>query len=349
MERIIYIVLVITLGIIVSIPGLNFQPGIAQGDHGLNLYAFGQTQAGKVPYQDYLWYAGPLMPYYYSLFFHVLGASPQAVMIGKCLLVILSGVFCSLALVSCVTPLTALTAVVWYYVFNPQFTHSYNHIGATAMMMPALFFVLQFIKTQNRRLLWGNLACLFVINCIRFNIGLSLGVATAVVVWLKGRSSSSGAGQSNFLFYSGGLGGITLLTAGVYLFFLRGLPPDYIHQCFPYLGMSQAQGPISLIEAVKNYLSISMTVAFTTRYIYSFFVAVVIISIIHAVLMIMRRGTSNTQLKHSFWVIGILSLYHVITLHEFLKSGVYYRLYWSVPFLFMAAFVLIDLLLSKLR
>jgi len=344
-----YLLVVVVVGLIVSLPGLDFQAGIAQGDHGLNLYAFGQTQAGKVPYQDYLWYAGPLMPYYYGLFFHVLGASLQTVMVAKGLLLIMSGIFCFLALQTCLSPLTALTAAVWYTIFNPQFTHSYNHIGATAMMMPALFFILQYIQTKNRRFLWGNLVCFFVINCIRLNIGLSLGVATAAVVWLKDRSSSSGTGQSNLLFYLSGLGGITLITAGVYLFFLKGLPLDYIHQCFPYLGMSQSQGPISLIEALKSYLLIARTAAFATRYIYSFFFAVVIISVIHAVRVFMRRGTNKTQLKHSFFVISVLGLYHVITLHEFLKSGVYYRLYWSVPFLFMAAFVVIDLLLSKLQ
>jgi hypothetical protein len=70
-------------------PELNYQDLLSQGDHGRDLYAFDAVTHGKLPYKDFWWVYGPLMPYYYGLFFKIFGVHITSVLLGRALLVIL--------------------------------------------------------------------------------------------------------------------------------------------------------------------------------------------------------------------------------------------------------------------
>ena len=93
----IFLLFTIIAGILILWPLLNFQNYISTGDHGRDLYCFQQTMEGALPYKDYSWLYGPLMPYYYSIFFHLGGISIQSVLLGQFLLIILTGIFIFLA------------------------------------------------------------------------------------------------------------------------------------------------------------------------------------------------------------------------------------------------------------
>jgi hypothetical protein len=54
-------------GLFLLLPGVQSQPFIATGDHGRDLYAAAAILQGEVPYRDFWWVYGPLMPYYYAL------------------------------------------------------------------------------------------------------------------------------------------------------------------------------------------------------------------------------------------------------------------------------------------
>ena len=68
-QKYVFFLLTLIGGILIYFPAHNYQPLLAQGDHGRDLYAFDQTIHGAKPYRDYWWVYGPLMPYYYALFF----------------------------------------------------------------------------------------------------------------------------------------------------------------------------------------------------------------------------------------------------------------------------------------
>ena len=78
----------LTAGIFVW-PELNFQDLLSQGDHGRDLYAFDAVTHGKLPYKDFWWVYGPLMPYYYGLFFKIFGVHMTSVFLGRALLVVM--------------------------------------------------------------------------------------------------------------------------------------------------------------------------------------------------------------------------------------------------------------------
>ena len=60
----IFFCLTCLLGIVVLYPFIDYQPIMATGDHGRDLYAARVALEGRVPYRDYWWVYGPAMPYY---------------------------------------------------------------------------------------------------------------------------------------------------------------------------------------------------------------------------------------------------------------------------------------------
>ena len=65
-EKTFFLVLAIVAGILILWPLHNFQHYLSQGDHGRDLYCFKKVMEGALPYRDFSWLFGPLMPYYYS-------------------------------------------------------------------------------------------------------------------------------------------------------------------------------------------------------------------------------------------------------------------------------------------
>src|SRR3990167_7907265 len=89
----IFLLVTLFLGFLFLAHHHNFQIYFAQGDHGRDLYAFKATLQGEAPYRDYFWEYGPLMPYYYSLFFKFFGVEIPSILLGKMILNVLSGAF----------------------------------------------------------------------------------------------------------------------------------------------------------------------------------------------------------------------------------------------------------------
>src|SRR6266436_4515709 len=91
-SKIIFLILTILLSAVYVWPELNFQDLLSQGDHGRDLYAAEAVGHGKLPYKDFWWVYGPLMPYYYGLFFKIFGTHISSVILGKLILRVLGGV-----------------------------------------------------------------------------------------------------------------------------------------------------------------------------------------------------------------------------------------------------------------
>src|SRR5271154_7486888 len=92
------LLLVLLAGIFITAPYSNFQDYLSQGDHGRDLYAAQAVYRGELPYRNFWWVYGPLMPYYYGLFFKVFGVQISSVLLGKLLLRILGGILICLAM-----------------------------------------------------------------------------------------------------------------------------------------------------------------------------------------------------------------------------------------------------------
>ena len=81
-----FLIFTLLAGIFILAPQRDFQLFLAQGDHGRDLYCFKATLDGQLPYRDYWWVYGPLMPFYYSLFLKFFGIQVPSILLGKIVL-----------------------------------------------------------------------------------------------------------------------------------------------------------------------------------------------------------------------------------------------------------------------
>src|SRR5579863_6859741 len=108
------LLLVLGAGILITAPYVNYQDYLSQGDHGRDLYAAQAVYRGELPYKDFWWVYGPLMPFYYGLFFKILGTKISSMLLGKLLLRIMGGVLICLGLMEVSSALSAFLCACWF-------------------------------------------------------------------------------------------------------------------------------------------------------------------------------------------------------------------------------------------
>jgi len=138
--------LVLFSGILFHYPTLDFQPLIAQGDHGRDLYSFQLTLQGKAPYKDFWWQYGPLMTYYYAQIFNIFDVSIQSALLGKFFIILGSGLLIYLISAVCMAPFYAFVCTMWFWVFRPDFFYTYNHIGGIFFILLTVYATCLYIK-----------------------------------------------------------------------------------------------------------------------------------------------------------------------------------------------------------
>ena len=108
------LLLVFGTGILITAPYARLQGPLAQGDHGRDLYAAQAVYRGELPYKDFWWVYGPLMPYYYGLFYKIFGIKISSIILGKLLLKILGGILMCLAMMETSSWIVAYLAACWF-------------------------------------------------------------------------------------------------------------------------------------------------------------------------------------------------------------------------------------------
>ena len=131
-SRIIFLFLTLLISAAYVWPELNFQDIISQGDHGRDLYAADAVTHGKLPYKDFWWVYGPLMPYYYALFFKIFGVHITSVLLARAFLVIACSVLLYLSAACLMAPGLAFLAAAWFTQSRQEFFFTYNHVGGIA-------------------------------------------------------------------------------------------------------------------------------------------------------------------------------------------------------------------------
>src|SRR5665213_178772 len=107
-SKCLFLLLVLGVGIILTAPYVNFQDYLSQGDHGRDLYAAQAVYRGELPYRDFWWVYGPLMPYYYGLFFKIFGTKVSSMILGKLALKVMGGLLIYLAMTRVTSSIAAL-------------------------------------------------------------------------------------------------------------------------------------------------------------------------------------------------------------------------------------------------
>ena len=316
-----------------------YQPLLAQGDHGRDLYAFAQTLHGQIPYHDYWWVYGPLMPYYYAMFFKIFGVAIPSVLVGKILLTVISGVFIFFSLSLFIPPLFAFMAAMWFWMFQPDFFFTYNHIGGIACLMAMAFALFSYIKQPKIKYLYLALFWAFVLSLIKVNFGLAALFVLITFHKLYDRANRipDSKEKKNFAKIAGVFMPIWILL--IYCVLLFPMPFYEIRQCMPYLSSDQPyhSTPWESLWALGRAIAMN-TYTSPANFVFALFtIGAIIISLIK----IFSPNTARQERRQTPAAFFLLAFFYLANLHEYVFSGVLYRSFWATPFGTMMLFLII--------
>lgn len=312
---------------------------MATGDHGRDLYAARVALEGRAPYRDYWWVYGPLMPYYYAFFFKFLGIHVPALLTAKALLSFLSALLMYGALVAVtVSPALAFIGALWFLVFLPDFFITYNHTGGLTILLALSFWVFQYLARPRVVFLYLGLGAVFLLSLVKLNFGVTgLFCLLAAVFGIDGIYKNPVTREKK-IFYGAALV-LPALVFFVYWWFLRGLPIYAIRQCLPYFGGDQpynipvTTGVTMLLESIFRNIMSSWQ---------NFFLALVMTgAIIRSARRLAFQRIDPEERRRLLAAIGILALFYVTSVHEFVLSGVFYRSFWAKPFVYLSMFFIL--------
>ncbi len=335
------LLLVLVIGIIITAPYLDFQVYLAQGDHGRDLYAAQAVYRGELPYRDFWWVYGPLMPYYYGLFFKIFGVKISSMILGKIVLQVLSGLLMCLAMMEICSATASFLCACWFMFFLHDFFFTYNHIGGIVMIIGIVLCLLSYIQRNSTKSAWCALGLVFALCLIKINFGVVALLMTILSVGVSDHIRKIPVNTSKKLFYGTACFGLPLLLMIIYWSLVNGLSIMEIRQCFPYIEGDQPFSTSPWLALGTFFKLIWQEISSDW---FNFILALIInASALRCLYLFLKNKLPEpckTILLLSF---GLLGLFYVLNFHEYLKSGIWYRAIWSQPFSIMLTFLLIDI------
>jgi len=345
-KKIIFILITILSGLLLLSPFLNYDDIIAQGDHGRDFYCFRAASRGEIPYRDFWWVYGPLMPYYYAVFLKIFGISIKSILWGHFALYVLCGLIIFLML-SPFIPLTfAYIAALWSWTFGMDFFYTYNHIGGVFFLLTTMWALAAYIRKGQPLALWGGALSIFLLCFIKINFGICAFIVFTMMVYIKDKLQAPPVLSEQKLFYSIMLLILPLCTIIIYLLLIKDLPAYAFKQCFPYLAGDHPHHaePLTMIATWWTSIALTINADWPNR----IFFVLLLTSIVKTFLIL--KEDRQKLLRHPV-VLMIISLFffYVINLHEFLVSGVLYRTFWSQIFSIPLIFLFIGFTAKQLK
>jgi len=346
-KKILFLLLTILSTLIFVWPELNFQDQLAQGDHGRDLYAFEVVYKGQLPYKDFWWVYGPIMPYYYGLFYKVFGVHITSVLLGRALLLIGCAALFYLSCAVIMTPGLAFLGAVWFIEGRQEFTCTYNHIGGTLASLVIMYALLSYVRLGSARYLWLSLLSTFFLMLVKVNFGVvSLFIILVGIPAIDALKHYSWENQKK-KFYLTALVPLPLITAAIYWFLLKDLPSYAVHQCMPYFGNDEPYHA-PLFVSIYAYFHGFWVSFFSTPQ--NVWIGLVLhLSTLAAVGVLLSGRLPKDEAKNIWLSLGLTGLFFVLYFHEYLLSNVWYRSFWSYPFVILFHFVMIAIAFKVLH
>lgn len=330
------LVLTIALGVAILAPYTRFEDVLDQSDRGRDLYCFKKTMDGATVYRDYWWIYGPAMPYYYSLFYRMTGVSVRSVLAGQCVLLLLCGVLVFLSAARFAPPGCSCLAAVVFWVYYPDFPHTYVYTGAVACMVLAIYFLLRYIRRPGLRPLLLCAAAAALAGMVKLNIGVAIfgaALAAAAVADLLGEGLGAPGERIRRYAASAALFG-ALLVLG-YLPFTWGLPGAVRAQSFPFSN-PQRSAPPSLLHGLRGIAEIAAE-QFSLDWRYPLLLALGTACLARGLWLIARNRPLPAPRSELGAAMIALLLVALFSIHEYFMNifAIYYQLIWAFPALYL--------------
>jgi hypothetical protein len=349
-QKLIFLFLTVLTGAWIFAGQWDYQAYISQGDHGRDLYAFKMITEGAVPYRDFSWLFGPLMLYYYGAFFKWLGASIQSAVIGQNVLILLTGVFLYLTCARFFSPALSLLCALWYWsARGTEFFYTYNHSGGILCMVIMAYAGFSYIDRPRYRYILYGLLTAFLFILIRFNMA-----ACVLAAWALGmvfadslRFSPLARNRIRSIFYGALACGILALI--VYWLYFRGLPIYVLWESFPLSKAQRTDATVDVLTAVQ-WLGEILGPFFTSSAAGYGILILIGLSVAGTAALLVQRPSNTLRDRRKIGsVLVFCFLLILFTLHEYLLSGVAYRLYWSFPSFLLLLTAFLGYMLREVR
>ncbi|MDP8267013.1 MAG: hypothetical protein P9M07_08780 [Candidatus Aceula meridiana] len=336
-QKPLFLLLLIIAAGAIFLPIHNFQTPIAQGDHGRDLYAFQQVSEGAVPYHDFWWVYGPLTPYLFALIFKIFGASIQAAIATQLAFKVCTAIFFYLALICFASPIFAFAGALWFLKFQPIFPHTYTHSLGITTSVAMIYFLFCYLQFFQKKYLFFGLVAGFFLFFMKINFGMvNLAAFSSSFLILNYVFKETRAHQKTYFLT---LFSALFLVVAIHWIILRGLPFYAVRQCFPLLNTDHpytASVLTTFYAFVKNSLSVV-----SKTWIKLFFSSLVCFSFANILLQSPTTKKEKEQKLKTLIALSFLGIFFIFNLHEFLVSGVHYRLIWAKPFQIMLLFLVL--------
>jgi hypothetical protein len=341
-ETLIFLLLTVFAGVLIYVTRSDYQPFVSQGDHGRDLYAFKRVvEAGAVPYRDFSWLFGPLMLYYYAAFFKLLGVTIQSAIIAQNILVVLTGVFLYLTASRFMPAALSFCCALWYWAFRGrEFFYTYNHSGGLLCLVILAFALFRYLEDSRIRHVIAGFVAAFLFLLIRPNMAVAVLAGWVVSLALADLVNKSPLLRRNFRIYLYGSFLCVLLAGFIYWLYFRGLPDFVLWESFPITPQQRTDVSLTLVDTLK-FLGDILSMIFSSS---KKWPIVTVLSGIAALVTIVRlalkgAGARQERVNPRLVLVSLLILVGV-TFHEYMLSGIYYRLYWELPLVLLVMFFL---------
>ena len=263
-----------------------------------------------------------------------------SVFLGRALLVIACSAFFYLSAACMMSPALSFLAAAWFTQCRQEFFFTYNHIGGIAAELVILWCLLSYIRIQSMRYLFIALAACFILGLVKINFGLAalLGIVVSVLCIDLVKKHPFDASKKKFYWTACLL--VPLGLGIIYWVLLGSLPLYAIRQCMPYFGDDQPYHASPLL-VVPYYLTQHWLTFLRSP------MGIPIGIVLHGctlfgLYLLLAKKVEKTYRQNVLLTIGICGLFFVVYFHEFLVSAVWYRSFWSTPFLIFFHFVMIS-------
>ena len=328
-----FFVLTIAMVVGLNILHFNYQEQMSQGDHGRDLYAFAQVLHGQMPYKDFWWVYGPLMPYYYGVFNLLFGVHISSILLAKVVLNIICGIFFYLTCTTFTRPALAFFITTWFMQAKQDFFFTYNHLGGAALSLVIIYYVFAYIEKSSPRFLWIALISAFLFILVKINFGLAAIAVTLLSVWLIDRTYGRPFTPAKKKWYIAGIAILPLAALLIYGVLLSGLSFHEIRQCMPYFGDDQPHHVTPWLAIVYYLQQHWLTFVHSP---WHFLIGMVLHTATGAVIyLVFTKKLPAKQQQDLFLRLGVVGIFFLFYFQEFLVSGVWYRTFWSQPFVML--------------
>jgi hypothetical protein len=343
-EKMAFLLLTFLVGVLIYITRCDFQPFVSQGDHGRDLYAFKRVvEAGAVPYRDFSWLFGPLMLYYYAVFFKILGVSIQSAIIAQNVLVVLTGVFLYLAASRCMPAPLSFICALWYWAFRGrEFFYTYNHSGGLLCLVVLVFALFRYLEDPRIRHVVAGFVAAFFFLMIRPNMAIAVMAGWIATLAIADIVRKDPRLRFNFRVYCYGSLFTGLLAFFLYWLYFRGLPVYVLWESFPFTPQQRTDVTPSLMAAVRYLGDILALITVSSR-MWPFLWALLGVSVFGIIVkQILMWKSARQETTKAMLVLASMLILIGVTFHEYLLSGIFYRLYWALPLVLLLMFFLFD-------